>query len=309
MPVLLSGGYLVPVDVVEREHARGVVRVDLERERVAPGAQPAGQVERVARVVALEGRVRGELVAVDPQVGLTDDAVDHQLLVLARLEVRFEFGPKPPRHGELGDGVGPDRFDVAEAVLHRFGEEHVRAGAVLQQRVYLGSDRACIVGLDRQPRAGGEAGFGDLVAGLGRERAALHLPAAESERDRFSRGARDERRDARAQRDGQRQRERGGDAPAARPCARTPLRSMRHMRKATVKRPRAAALGAGRLTRARASPARAGARPRGAPTPRRPRRPARTGAPARPGPRARGCRDARARGARRRRCFRRAPRR
>ncbi len=80
--------YLGPVHVVEREHRRRVVRVQLQGQHVLAGAEQARDVEGVAGVVALDGGLGRDLGAVDPDVGLPDDPVDDEPGVLARLEVR-----------------------------------------------------------------------------------------------------------------------------------------------------------------------------------------------------------------------------
>jgi hypothetical protein len=58
----------------------------------------------------------------------------------------------------------------------------VRANAVLEHGLDLGARGAGVVGLDAEPVAGREARAGDLVAALGDDPGALHLPALAADR-------------------------------------------------------------------------------------------------------------------------------
>ncbi len=153
---VVVGRDLRPVDVVEREHLARVVRVDLQRECVGAVAEERRHVERVPRVVALDGAPGGYPVAVDPHISLADDAVDDQVGVLGAAEVGSEVGPEPPGNRERRDRLGSDLLHVAKARLHVGREEDVRAVAGLDERAYLGADGAGIIRPDVKPGTGGE---------------------------------------------------------------------------------------------------------------------------------------------------------
>src|SRR6266568_2598317 len=70
---------LVPVDVVDGEHRVRVVREDFDGQRVGASPQVAGDVEGEPGVGAGDGGAGGDLLAVDPNVGIADHAVHDQV--------------------------------------------------------------------------------------------------------------------------------------------------------------------------------------------------------------------------------------
>ena len=156
--VLVARG-LRPVVEVLVEHRARVVRVELERDRVGARLDQARDVEVVLGLRALEHGLRGDLGAVDPQVGLAHDPADLQLGALAGLEVRRELGAEPPRHRVARGGqrsvvraglralAGGDVLAVEDVVVAALGV----GGRVLDLGGDFGADGVGVVGLDLQP--------------------------------------------------------------------------------------------------------------------------------------------------------------
>ena len=183
MPVLLSGGIWVQSTLSRVSIVAGLFGYTSSASAFVAGSQQARHVECVAGVVALDGRLGRDLGAVHPDVGLPDDAVDHELGVLAGPQA----GENSVRnhHGTLNSGFvsrpgaghrGPEALAQVVRVEHAGRPAHgladrlkrrvVGADAALQQGLGLGAGGAGIVRPDRQPSGGGESGRGYLMAGL-----------------------------------------------------------------------------------------------------------------------------------------------
>ena len=110
MPVLLSGGIWFQSTLSSVNIVFGSFGWTSSASEFVPRAQQAGDVERVARVGALDGRVGRDLVAVDPHVGLADDAVDDQLRVLAGAARRLKSVRNHHGTANCGTVSGPIEF-------------------------------------------------------------------------------------------------------------------------------------------------------------------------------------------------------